>query len=273
MIRLLTWMVLASTALLAQRGGGGMRPMPRPMGPGGGGGARPPVIVGGPAHPGFVPSIVNPGTPIPALPPGASIHNFNFPRQLSGAIQGNPAWGGGFGGGGRGGFGGVWGGGFGWNQQRGVLPVYVPIPVGGGWGWGWNEPQTVVVPQPVQAPNPPVVVINQNYRPEQVNPVLRDYSDASLPEPGAGGLRIYEARPNAPAEPARSLHPSDKPTIYLIALNDASVLSAVAYWVEGETLNYVTPKQVINRVSLALVDRDLTQRLNGERGVELRLPR
>jgi hypothetical protein len=243
-----------------------MRPMPRPMGPGPGAGARPPVIVGAPVHPGFVPSIVNPGTPIAALPPGASIHNFNFPRQLSGTIQGNPWRGGGFVGGG-------FGGGFGWNQRRGVLPVYVPIPIGGGFGWGWNEPQTVVVPQPVQVANPPVVVINQNYRPEQVNPVLRDYSDARLPEPGAGGLRIYEARPSPAAEPARDPQPSDKPVIYLIALNDSSVLSAVAYWVEGDTLNYVTPKQVINRVSLALVDRDLSQRLNGERGVELRLPR
>jgi len=46
----------------------------------------------------------------------------------------------------------------------------------------------------------------------------------------------------------------------------------VAYWVDGDTLHYFLPGNTHNQVSLALVDRDLTQRLNRESGVEVHLP-
>jgi hypothetical protein len=103
----------------------------------------------------------------------------------------------------------------------------------------------------------PVVVINQSYRPETANPVIRDYSNADLPEPGPGYA------PQRPDQP---------PTIYLIAMTDHNILAAIAYWVEGDTLNYITQEGTQNRVSLALVDRDFSKKLNDDRGVEFRLP-
>jgi hypothetical protein len=41
---------------------------------------------------------------------------------------------------------------------------------------------------------------------------------------------------------------------------------------EGATLHYVTVDHALNQVSLDLIDRDLSQRLNSERSIEFKLP-
>jgi len=61
-------------------------------------------------------------------------------------------------------------------------------------------------------------------------------------------------------------------THYLIAFKDHSIYSAVAYWVDGDTLHYFTTGNTHNQVSLSLVDRDLTKRLNEESGLQVNLP-
>jgi hypothetical protein len=63
-----------------------------------------------------------------------------------------------------------------------------------------------------------------------------------------------------------------EPTHYYIALKDHHVYLAVAYLVQGDTLHYFLSGNTHNQVSLALVDYDLTQRLNRESGVDVRLP-
>jgi hypothetical protein len=63
----------------------------------------------------------------------------------------------------------------------------------------------------------------------------------------------------------------DRPTIFLIALKDSSVNSAIGYWIESGTLHYVTPQGSVNRVSLGMVDRELSEQLNNERKVEFTL--
>jgi hypothetical protein len=63
-----------------------------------------------------------------------------------------------------------------------------------------------------------------------------------------------------------------EPAYYLIALKDHHIYAAVAYWADGETLHYFTSGNTHNQVSLALVDRDLTTRLNKDSGVEVKLP-
>ncbi len=247
-------------------GGGGFRPAPPtpPMG-------RPmPGIPGSPIAPfgGFQPSIVSPGVPIPAFGP-------SFPQALNATIQGRPfgwgngwgrgGWGGGFGNGWGGGFSNGWGGGgFGW----GGAPLVVPVPVGG-FGWGGGT-QTVVVPQ--APPEVPVVIINQSYQPERLNPVLRDYSNTTLPATNSG-LRVYDATVRREDDEPAPRAAEAGPVVYLIALKDSTVLTAVAYWADGDTLHYVTPKQTINKVSFSLIDRELSERLNRERSVDLRLPR
>src|ERR1039458_882005 len=66
--------------------------------------------------------------------------------------------------------------------------------------------------------------------------------------------------------------PDSDSSIYLIAFRDRSIFAAVAYWVEGGTLHYVTQEHEQKQVPLSTVDRDLSDKLNRERGVAFSLP-
>ncbi len=141
--------------------------------------------------------------------------------------------------------------GYGYDSSYGAYPQgsgYYGDPGYGAPGYGDSG-----YPNPSQ--QPPIVIVNQNYRPDSLNPVLRDYSNVPLPPPGMQGQTQ-----DAPA------------TIYLIAMKDHTIFPALAYWVEGDTLNYITSEGARNRASLALVDRDFSKQLNDERHVEFKLP-
>jgi hypothetical protein len=112
----------------------------------------------------------------------------------------------------------------------------------------------------------PTVVINQTFIPQTANPVVRQY----VPDAG-GGIQLYQPQPpQQTAQPPDNGSP-DSPT-FLIALKDHTIYAAVGYWVEGQTLHYITGGNTHNQVSLDLVDRELSARLNGERGVDFLLP-
>jgi hypothetical protein len=128
--------------------------------------------------------------------------------------------------------------------------VPYPVFIGGGYyapagDYGYANPQ-------------PVAVVNPEFQPDSVNPMITDYSNAALPEPAANtdenGLR------------------DDQPTIFLIALTDHTVVAAIAYWVDGDTLNWVSRDAKQNHMSVSLVDRDFSKQLNDERHVEFKLP-
>ncbi|MGH9664652.1 MAG: hypothetical protein ACRD9L_09540, partial [Bryobacteraceae bacterium] len=76
-------------------------------------------------------------------------------------------------------------------------------------------------------------------------------------------------QPSQPPEPESGVY---QPTIYLIAFDDGTIRAAVAYWVSGDSLHYVTRQHVIRAVPLSKVDRELSIRLNRERRVDFRLP-
>ncbi len=82
---------------------------------------------------------------------------------------------------------------------------------------------------------------------------------------------IYEApRRQAAAvveEPAAPEAPR-----YLLAFKNHTIYSAVAYWADGDTLHYFTNGNTHNQVSLSLIDRALTERLNKELGTDFSLP-
>ncbi len=133
-----------------------------------------------------------------------------------------------------------------------VPPAYVyPIFISGMYDWFDATPQ-----QP--APQPQSITIV--YPPQQPAPAPVDYGppqDAQAqPEP---------ARPEPPAQ-------QDEPETYLLAFKDHSIYSVVAYWVDGDTLHYFTPGNKHNQISLSLVDRTLTKRLNDDTGSEVILP-
>jgi hypothetical protein len=64
---------------------------------------------------------------------------------------------------------------------------------------------------------------------------------------------------------------SGKPTIYLIAFKDHRIMQALGYWIEGTMLHYVSVDYAFNHASISLIDSDVSQRLNHERGIEFTL--
>ncbi len=147
-------------------------------------------------------------------------------------------------------------GGAGYRSRR-VVAAY-PIFYGGyGYGYGYEQPaqaepppQTVVVQQPAAQAPAPQIVINQYFR-----------SDGPAMTTGDPQTAYH-----APA--ARQ---DDKPTIYLIAMKDHTIMPALGYWIEGDTLSYITSQGSKNSISLTLVDRDFSRQLNNERHVEFTL--
>lgn len=114
-----------------------------------------------------------------------------------------------------------------------------------------------------QMSQPPVVIINQYFRPDSANPVVRDYSNVPLPEPGQ-----FQTPPANNDQSATA----DQQVMFLIAMKDHTIYPAIAYWVEDNTLNYITVQGSKNSVSLDLVDRDFSKQINKERKVEFGLP-
>jgi hypothetical protein len=167
------------------------------------------------------------------------------------------------------------------HRQLVAVPIAVPVYVGGyGYGYnGYGSDYAAQAPQPnitvVNALQPsPSVIINQNYTPDQARPVMHEY-----PAPAASELGSYQApvpshpepvRP-APSAKASVASDDDNPTIYLIALEDGTVYPSYAYWLQGDTLHYITTKHSHNQASMALVDERLSLQLNKERRVEFKL--
>jgi len=117
---------------------------------------------------------------------------------------------------------------------------------------GQDQPNVVVIYPPQQAP----VIVNQfgsgdGQYPTRVQP-----------------QSVYPMQ----AAPVQTQEPAVEASHYLIALKDHSIYSAVAYWVDGDTLHYFTTGSTHNQASISLIDRELTDRLNRESGVEVKLP-
>jgi hypothetical protein len=144
--------------------------------------------------------------------------------------------------------------------------VYVPYPIYGyGYGYGFdNFYQGAYAPEPPAPPDAPTptVIINQNFQTDTIHPQFRDYSNVQLPEPGT--VLVPPGSGSALAD--------DQPTVFLIAMNDHTILPVIAYWVDGSTLHYVTLQSVPNQVSLDQVDRDFSKKLNADRHVPFTLP-
>jgi hypothetical protein len=154
-------------------------------------------------------------------------------------------------------------------SRRGVGSVYAfPVYIGGGY---YDAPQPVQQ-QPnitvIYPPQPAPVIIN-HFGADTGRVVTTAGDEAPLPDT----VSVYQAPVRSPAENAAGASFSGPPTGYLIAFKDHTIYSAVAYWVDGETLHYFTAGNNHNQVSLSLVDRALTERLNKEKGTEVRLPK
>ena len=170
-------------------------------------------------------------------------------------------------------------------QHSGTVIVPYPVYYGGYYGGGYGYDPSAAGYAPGSPDDGsqgygsgvPSVVVNQNFVPPQANPQVREYTGDQQPQQDqSSGLKLYQAPPSHPyadaqAQAQRSAN-SGQPTIYLIAFRDHTIVQALGYWMEGSTLHYVSAEQTLNQVSIDLVDRDLSQRLNDERGIDFRLP-
>ena len=131
-----------------------------------------------------------------------------------------------------------------------AYPIYVPL----------YDPSAYADPGPAAAPAPsapaaPTVVI---------------YTSQPAPAP------VETAHPSMQVLQQETLQPAEETPAsgdhYLFAFKDHSIYSAVAYWVDGDTLHYFTSGDTHRQAPLSMLDRDLTDRLNHESGTALKLP-
>lgn len=145
-------------------------------------------------------------------------------------------------------------------------PTVWPVVVGGlPYDYGYDQPAPTFVAPPQQAAPP--VTINQYFGADTVTPAVHEYPQSGESSPGSG-VQIYRAPSPQPA----GAPSGEDQVLFFIALKDSSIYTAVAYWVEDGTLHYITPQGRHNQVSLALVDRNISTRLNAGRAVDFRLP-
>ncbi|MGD0771531.1 MAG: hypothetical protein ABSC05_01790 [Candidatus Solibacter sp.] len=145
-----------------------------------------------------------------------------------------------------------------------IMPSYVyafPMFVGGY--------DNSYAPQEAAPQQPNVIVI---YPPQQPATPVMIQAGPDGEYTTTGGQRqtgtIYEA----PRDTTPEAEPAPDSTHFLLAFKDHTIYSAVAYWADGDTLHYFTSGNVHNQASISLLDRDLTERLNRELGIEFKLP-
>jgi len=202
------------------------------------GGGAPPLL--GQSYPGVGGALPIVSAPVTVVNPFSG--SVPFGQRLAATISGFPSYTGASSGSGK-------------RRRQGYLgfggyPVFYPT--FGPLGTAYDQPAyDQPVGPPDQPANPPVV-INQNFGPPpgEERPTIQSYSAPSAPRP----------------------EPSEEQPLFFIGLTDNSVYTAVAYWVEGGTLNYITPQGRHNQVSLSLIDRETTARLNRGSKFQLHLP-
>jgi hypothetical protein len=141
-----------------------------------------------------------------------------------------------------------------------------PVFVGGGYYDNSYAGQPAAASLGQEQPN--VVVI---YPPQQAPVIINQFGSGSGDSPYATRVQPQYIYPMQSA-PAQAEESPAEATHYLIAFKDHSIYSAVAYWVDGDTLHYFTTGSTHNQASVSLIDRELTARLNRDSGVEVKLP-
>ena len=146
-----------------------------------------------------------------------------------------------------------------------IVPYIVPYPVYVGGGADFVDPSQAEANDPsdsLYSPQSPSISDAARVR----EPII-----SQMP----AGQHVNDGEQSASPEracPALSAREDELDRFQVfIALKDSKVYTALAYWVQGETLHYITPDGIHNQVSLELVDRRISARLNAGRLVELML--
>lgn len=120
------------------------------------------------------------------------------------------------------------------------------------YGYGYPPaPPNVTIIAPPSYPSGPEVIGNAGYPYSAGQPVvINQYFGSTAPAAPAVHNQVY----------------------FSIALKDHAIYTALAYWVEGDTLHFITTEGRQKPVPLNEVDRALSERLTRERGVDFGLP-
>ena len=146
-------------------------------------------------------------------------------------------------------------------RGSGIAPAYIyafPVFVGG--YENSNAPQEQTAPQEQAGPQERAVPIMIEAGPDGEYTTTSPRQTSTIYQP--------EQRPETLEVPSK---PADPPQ-YLLAFKDHSIYTAMAYWVDGDTLHYFTAGNIHNQASMSLIDRPLTERLNRELGIDFTLP-
>jgi hypothetical protein len=162
-------------------------------------------------------------------------------------------------------------------SRRGAGSGYV-APYGYSWyvpglvdSWDYSTPSSVGVygadTSPFIPPPPPPVGMAPPPPGGAPPVIINQYFNGPPPPNTASAAPPSDDTPHTAGEP---LGPVDN--YYLIAYKDHSVYPAISYWVEGNTLHYVTTQNTHNQASLDLIDLNLTRTINQARNVPFSLP-
>ena len=182
-----------------------------------------------------------------------------------GAYYGHGYYGRGYYGYGRGYYGGwgwpywgypYWGFGIGYGYGYGYWPGYYDYGYDSYPSYSYSYP---AYSYPAYQPASNVTVVYPQTAQAYANPVLRQYDE-------------YGQELQVPQQQQQPSSGSSGSPLYLIAFRDQSIRAAVAYWVDGRTLHYVTPQREERQASLDSIDRETSIRLNRERRVPFSLP-
>ncbi|MBI3666607.1 MAG: hypothetical protein HY236_10360 [Acidobacteria bacterium] len=155
-----------------------------------------------------------------------------------------------------------------------------PYGYGSGYGYGrgyrpYRGSNTIIIPYayPVYVPyQEPLPYDQPPPAPPQVIYIVPAGPDRSMtntaPPPQRDSVVTYVVPPRSEEPPAPA--PAPQP-LYLIALKNHSIYSATEYWLEDDTLHYITLYGAHNQATLDQVDLEFTTRLNRERGIEFTL--
>ncbi len=145
-------------------------------------------------------------------------------------------------------------------------PLYMP-----GYFDAPASSDTIAPLAPPDPQQPNVTVIYPQQQPQDVRPIVIQIApDGSVKRENVDAApQVYQPA-EAPAPSTASA--TDQQSYYLLAFKDHTIYSAVAYWFDGDTLHYFTKGDTHNQVSVSLIDRDLTERLNREMGIEFKMP-
>lgn len=141
-----------------------------------------------------------------------------------------------------------------------AYPVYIP-------GYADSVTANPYVGNPgdqqFQSDRPPVVI--QNFYPSTFVPPQQGQQQMGPDD----NMQTYVAPSQAPIMQSPADTAVNSGNYYLIAYKDHHIYSALAYWMEGNTVHYVTTQNTHNQVPLDAVDIELTKRLNQDRNITL----